>query len=151
MHRTSVWKIIEVPAARYFFGQLCHLTLMRVLTTHGQSRLLTRRASCRNLLFKKLQTDRQIRFASSLPDASNSKAGDDVENLSPLSPEPWSTDVVVDHSVVEHVTGPSSDGPVGAAMSLIDGLHSITGLPWWATLSVTALGDDPSLLHPPPT
>ena len=151
MHRTSVWKIIEVPAARYFFGQLCHLTLMRVLTTHGQSRLLTRRASCRNLLFKKLQTDRQIRFASSLPDASNSKAGDDVENLSPLSPEPWSTDVVVDHSVVEHVTGPSSDGPVGAAMSLIDGLHSVTGLPWWATLSVTALGDDPPLLLPPPT
>ena len=36
-------------------------------------------------------------------------------------------------------------------MGLIDGLHSITGLPWWATLSVTALGDDSSLLHPPPT
>lgn len=108
------------------------------------------RASCRNLLCKKFQPDRQVRFASTLPDASNSKAGDDVENFSPLSPEPWSTDVVVDHGVVEHVTGPSSDGPVGAAMSLIDGLHSTTGLPWWATLSVTALGDDPSLLHPPP-
>ncbi len=108
------------------------------------------RASCRNLLCKKFQPDRQVRFASTLPDASNSKAGDDVENFSPLSPEPWSTDVVVDHGVVEHVTGPSSDGPVGAAMSLIDGLHSTTGLPWWATLSVTALGDDPSLLHSPP-
>ena len=107
--------------------------------------MLKKRASCRNLLFKKFQTDRQVRFASTLPDASNSKAGDDVENFSPQSPEPWSTDVVIDH-----VTGPSSHGPVGTAMSLIDGLHSTTGLPWWATLSVTALGDDPSLLHPPP-
>ncbi|KAL0046699.1 hypothetical protein WJX82_007754 [Trebouxia sp. C0006] len=104
MHRTSVWKFIDAPAAR-------------------------------NLLFKKFQTDRQVRFASTLPDASNSKAGDDVENFSPQSPEPWSTDVVIDH-----VTGPSSHGPVGTAMSLIDGLHSTTGLPWWATLSVTALG-----------
>lgn len=105
--------------------------------------------SCRNLLFKKSQTDRQIRFASSLPDASNSKAGDAVETLSPLTPEPWSSDVVVDHGIAEHVTDSSIDGPVGAAMSLIDGLHSITGLPWWSTLAVTALGDDPSLLHPP--
>ncbi|KAL0024349.1 hypothetical protein WJX79_002004 [Trebouxia sp. C0005] len=109
MHRTSVWKLIEVPAAR-------------------------------NLLFKKSQTDRQIRFASSLPDASNSKAGDAVETLSPLTPEPWSSDVVVDHGIAEHVTDSSIDGPVGAAMSLIDGLHSITGLPWWSTLAVTALG-----------
>ena len=31
-------------------------------------------------------------------------------------------------------------GPVTGAMHLIDGLHSITGMPWWATLSVTALG-----------
>ena len=119
--------------------------LVRVLTTYDQSRLLTRRVSCRNLLFKKLQTDRKIRFASSLPDASSSKAGDGDVNLSPLSPEPWPTDVVVDQGVVEHVTGPSSDGPIGAAMSLIDGLHSVTGLPWWTTLSVTALGDDSSL------
>lgn len=26
------------------------------------------------------------------------------------------------------------------AVSLIDGLHRATGLPWWATLSLTALG-----------
>lgn len=35
----------------------------------------------------------------------------------------------------------SSDGVIGTAMSLIDGLHNFTGLPWWATLSVTAVGD----------
>ncbi|DBA80543.1 hypothetical protein WJX77_009280 [Trebouxia sp. C0004] len=97
-------------------------------------------SAARNLLIKKLQKDRQIRFASSLPDTSNSKAGDDVETLLPLSPEPWPTDVVVDPCLVDHVTGTSSDGPVGAAVSLIDGLQSTTGLPWWATLSVTALG-----------
>lgn len=26
------------------------------------------------------------------------------------------------------------------AVRLIDGLHDATGLPWWATLSLTALG-----------
>lgn len=31
-------------------------------------------------------------------------------------------------------------GPVVAAMQLIDGLHAATGLPWWATLSATAVG-----------
>ena len=35
----------------------------------------------------------------------------------------------------------SSDGVIGTAMSLIDGLHDFTGLPWWATLSLTAVGD----------
>jgi hypothetical protein len=34
-------------------------------------------------------------------------------------------------------------GPVVAAMQLIDGLHAATGLPWWATLSVTAVGEFP--------
>ena len=128
-----------------FSGQVCRLLLVRVLTTHDQSRLLTRRVSCRNLLFKKLQADGKIRFASILSDASSSKAGDGDVNLSPLSPEPWPTDVVVDQSVVQHVTGPSTGGPIGAAMSIIDGLHSVTGLPWWTTLSVTAVGDDPTL------
>jgi len=32
-------------------------------------------------------------------------------------------------------------GPVVAAMQLIDGLHSATGIPWWATLAATALGE----------
>lgn len=32
-------------------------------------------------------------------------------------------------------------GPVVATMQLIDGLHAATGLPWWATLSVTAVGE----------
>lgn len=32
-------------------------------------------------------------------------------------------------------------GPVVAAMQLIDGLHAATGLPWWATLSLTAVGE----------
>lgn len=35
-------------------------------------------------------------------------------------------------------------GPVVAAMQLIDGLHAATGLPWWATLSATAVGESPS-------
>ncbi len=29
-----------------------------------------------------------------------------------------------------------------AFVSLIDGLHSYTGLPWWATLSLTAVGEN---------
>lgn len=33
-----------------------------------------------------------------------------------------------------------TDGLVGAAMQLIDSLQSMTGLPWWATLSATAVG-----------
>lgn len=32
------------------------------------------------------------------------------------------------------------------AVKLIDGLHSATGLPWWATLSLTALGMYPASL-----
>lgn len=32
-------------------------------------------------------------------------------------------------------------GPVVAAMQLIDGLHSATGIPWWLTLAATALGE----------
>ena len=30
------------------------------------------------------------------------------------------------------------------AVKLIDGMHTATGLPWWATLSLTALGISPS-------
>lgn len=32
-------------------------------------------------------------------------------------------------------------GPVVGAMQLMDGLHSVTSLPWWATLSVAAVGE----------
>ena len=42
-------------------------------------------------------------------------------------------------------------GPVVGAMHLIDGLHSTTGLPWWATFAAAAAGRDepalPSLLQ----
>ena len=31
-------------------------------------------------------------------------------------------------------------GPVQAAMQAIDGLHSLTGLPWWAVMVVSAVG-----------
>lgn len=34
-------------------------------------------------------------------------------------------------------------GPVVAAMQIIDGLQAATGLPWWATLSATAVGKLP--------
>ena len=39
------------------------------------------------------------------------------------------------------MAAPDGFGPVVAAMQLIDGLHAATGLPWWATLSVTAVGE----------
>lgn len=32
-------------------------------------------------------------------------------------------------------------GPVVGAMHLIDGLHSVTGLPWWATFATAAAGE----------
>lgn len=37
-------------------------------------------------------------------------------------------------------------GPVVAAMRLIDGLHSATGLPWWATFAAAAAGAAAALL-----
>jgi hypothetical protein len=37
-------------------------------------------------------------------------------------------------------------GPVVAAMQLIDGLHVATGLPWWATLSLTAVGESQNVI-----
>ena len=34
-----------------------------------------------------------------------------------------------------------SQGVVASAMELIDGLHDITGLPWWASIPLTAFGE----------
>ncbi|KAK9841634.1 hypothetical protein WJX74_009107 [Apatococcus lobatus] len=31
-------------------------------------------------------------------------------------------------------------GPIGSAISLLEALHSTTGLPWWATIPMTAVG-----------
>ena len=45
------------------------------------------------------------------------------------------------------VAAPDGFGPVVAAMQLIDGLHAATGLPWWATLSLTAVGTSLSILQ----
>ena len=40
-------------------------------------------------------------------------------------------------------TEASAWGPVSAAVDAIDALHSVTGLPWWATFAGTALGESP--------
>ena len=44
-------------------------------------------------------------------------------------------------------TEASTWGPVSAAVDAIDALHSATGLPWWATLAGTALGESFSTRH----
>lgn len=35
----------------------------------------------------------------------------------------------------------TAHGPVSAAVDCLDGLHSLTGLPWWASLALTGLGE----------
>ncbi|KAL3155998.1 hypothetical protein ABBQ32_012987 [Trebouxia sp. C0010 RCD-2024] len=78
-----------------------------------------------------------LRLASGLPDWNSSSPSADPAALPSDLPDNWS-------QAPAHVdlvaAGPVQDGPFGAAVSLIDHLHSVTGLPWWATLSVTALG-----------
>lgn len=46
-------------------------------------------------------------------------------------------------TVVAAAPSGESDGfsPVEGAMQLMDGLHSVTGLPWWATLWAAAVGE----------
>ena len=31
-------------------------------------------------------------------------------------------------------------GPIGSAVSLLEGFHTTTGLPWWAAIPITAVG-----------
>ena len=88
-----------------------------------------------------------LRFASGLPDwgrssplADPAASADHLENLPQASGH---TDLIA------NAAGHVQDGPVGAAVSLVDHLHSVTGLPWWATLSVTALGIAPSVYCKP--
>lgn len=52
----------------------------------------------------------------------------------------FSADTVSTGSLDSIQAANAPDGFVGTAMNLIDGFHSATGLPWWATLSVTAIG-----------
>ena len=80
-----------------------------------------------------------VRFAGGLPDWNSSPEADPAASPfdlpQSLSQAPGDTD-----SIVAHAASPAQDDPVGAAVSLIDGLHTFTGLPWWATVAVTALG-----------
>lgn len=79
------------------------------------------------------------RFASGLPDWSSSSTSADPAALPSDLPEVWSQSSAHTDPVA-NAADPVQDGPVAAAVSLIDHLHSVTGLPWWATLSATALG-----------
>ena len=80
-----------------------------------------------------------FRFVSSLPDWKNTPADADPAG-SPFDLPEQQSQAPSDLDLVAHASSPAQDSPVGAVVSLIDGLHSVTGLPWWATLSVTALG-----------
>ena len=95
--------------------------------------------TCRQLSRKQFCSRYTYRFASSLPDW-NSTPDDAVPASLPFDLLEQQSQAPSDFDVVAHTTSPALDGPAGAAISLIDNLHSVTGLPWWATLSVTALG-----------
>lgn len=91
----------------------------------------------RPLFTTQLYSRYALRFASGLPDWNSSSpsanpAALPSDLLGKSSQAPAQFDLIA--------AGPVQDGPVGAAVSVIDQLHSVTGLPWWATLSVTALG-----------
>ena len=52
----------------------------------------------------------------------------------------WPSHGPVSNSAAPELVDAAQGHPVGDAVSLIDALHSATGLPWWATLCLTALG-----------
>lgn len=87
--------------------------LQASLQCHCHSRLLSTASEADNSVCKPCPSDSaQSAAASSTPD---------------------SVDAVV-------LTDAASGHPVGDVVSLIHGFHDATGLPWWATLCLTALG-----------
>lgn len=98
-----------------------------------------RELTCRHLSGAPASSTFAFRFASTLPDWTSSSADADPAGSPVDLQEHWSQ-APGDTDVIAQTASPALDGPIGAAISLIDGLHTVTGLPWWATLSVTAVG-----------
>lgn len=98
-----------------------------------------RELTCRHLSGAPASSRYAFRFASTLPDWTSSSADADPAGAPVDLQEPWSQ-APGDANIIAQIASPALDGPIGAAISLIDGLHAVTGLPWWATVSVTAVG-----------
>ena len=114
-------------------------TLQRTVAEHRRD------LTCRQLSGGEFYTRYAFRFVSNLPDW-NSTPADAVPTSLPFDLPEQQSQAPGDFDVLAHSTSHPQESPVGAVVSLIDGLHSVTGLPWWATLSVTAIG---KLMHLP--
>ena len=136
MHKAVLWKSVVGRGTRCdlvspCFGALssgCHI---REHTAPGND------VMCRSSVVETCVGLQQQRYVSSLPGGWPNKNTEPVAEI----PEPWlAVQHAVPNSVASDLPGVSQAGPVGSAMDLINGLHTVTGLPWWATLSLTALG-----------
>lgn len=132
----KIWETAHVEVKLVYAHALIFQGISFAFTLSAKHR---RELTCRQLSGAPSYSCYAVRFASSLPDW-NSTATDAVPASLPFDLPEQQSQAPTDFAVLAHTTSPAQDGPVGAVVGLIDGLHSVTGLPWWATLSVTALG-----------